>query len=178
MFLPEPLGGVKNLQVTDPTTSSLKVRWDPAEGNVRQYRIFYVPTAGGAEDMVRVLLNDVRFPLTWRSISLCVPTGAGFRRNHQHRLEEPSVWHSVHCNCGPSLPRGRGPTPDWRWEDTWVQHCLHRGSETDWRCLDSLRTWQKYLKLLPALQKLTSHKTHIICFRQRYKWASSCMENS
>lgn len=50
---PEPLGGVKNLQVTDPTTSSLKVRWEPAEGNVRQYRIFYVPASGGAEDMVK-----------------------------------------------------------------------------------------------------------------------------
>uniref|UniRef100_A0A3B3VC18 Collagen, type XII, alpha 1b n=1 Tax=Poecilia latipinna TaxID=48699 RepID=A0A3B3VC18_9TELE len=48
----EVLGGVKNLQVTDPTTSSLRVRWEAAEGNVRQYRIFYVPAAGGAEDMV------------------------------------------------------------------------------------------------------------------------------
>uniref|UniRef100_A0A674BPV5 Collagen type XII alpha 1 chain n=1 Tax=Salmo trutta TaxID=8032 RepID=A0A674BPV5_SALTR len=47
------LGGVKNLQVTDPSTSSLKVRWEPAEGNVRQYRLFYVPASGGAEDMVR-----------------------------------------------------------------------------------------------------------------------------
>lgn len=53
-MLTEALGGVKNLQVTDPTTSSLKVRWEPAEGNVRQYRIFYVPAAGGAEDMVRL----------------------------------------------------------------------------------------------------------------------------
>lgn len=52
-MLTEPLGGVKNLQVTDPTTSSLKVRWEPAEGNVRQYRIFYIPASGGAEDMVR-----------------------------------------------------------------------------------------------------------------------------
>ncbi|TRY57351.1 hypothetical protein DNTS_024942 [Danionella cerebrum] len=50
----KPLGGVKNLQVTDPTTSSLKVRWEPAEGNVRQYRIFYVPASGGAEDMEQV----------------------------------------------------------------------------------------------------------------------------
>lgn len=50
--LSEPLGGVRNLQVTDPTTSSLKVRWEPAEGNVRQYRLFYVPASGGAEDMV------------------------------------------------------------------------------------------------------------------------------
>lgn len=49
----EALGGVKNLKVTDPTTSSLKVRWEPAHGNVRHYRIFYVPASGGAEDMVR-----------------------------------------------------------------------------------------------------------------------------
>lgn len=53
-MLTEALGGVKNLQVTDPTTSSLKVRWEPAEGNVRQYRLFYVPASGGAEDMVRL----------------------------------------------------------------------------------------------------------------------------
>lgn len=53
IFYQEPLGGVKNLQVTDPTTSSLRVRWEPAEGNVRQYRLFYVPATGGAEDMVR-----------------------------------------------------------------------------------------------------------------------------
>lgn len=48
----EPLGGVRNLRVTDPTTSTLNVRWEAAEGNVRQYRIFYVPAAGGAEEMV------------------------------------------------------------------------------------------------------------------------------
>lgn len=53
-MLTEALGGVKNLQVTDPTTNSLKVRWEPAEGNVRHYRIFYVPAAGGVEDMVRL----------------------------------------------------------------------------------------------------------------------------
>lgn len=56
LFLVEPLGGVKNLEVSDPTTSSLKVRWEPAEGNVRQYRIFYVPASGGAEDMVTFLI--------------------------------------------------------------------------------------------------------------------------
>lgn len=49
---PEPLGGVRNLQVTDPTTSTLNVQWEAAEGNVRQYRIFYVPAAGGEEEMV------------------------------------------------------------------------------------------------------------------------------
>lgn len=54
----EALGGVKNLQVTDPTTSSLKVRWEPAEGNVRQYRLFYVPETGGAEDMVSLSCDN------------------------------------------------------------------------------------------------------------------------
>lgn len=73
LFLPEALGGVKKLQVTDPTTSSLKVRWDPAEGNVRQYRIFYVPAAGGAEDMVRILPVHLQFALTGsRSVCVCV----------------------------------------------------------------------------------------------------------
>lgn len=53
LFLaPEPLGGVRNLRVTDPTTSTLNVQWEAAEGNVRQYRIFYVPAAGGEEEMV------------------------------------------------------------------------------------------------------------------------------
>ncbi|XP_060790300.1 collagen alpha-1(XII) chain isoform X3 [Neoarius graeffei] len=50
------LGGVRHLRVTDPTVSSLRVNWEPAEGNVRQYRIFYhVP--GGPEDMVQVSGN-------------------------------------------------------------------------------------------------------------------------
>ncbi|XP_056111851.1 collagen alpha-1(XII) chain isoform X2 [Rhinichthys klamathensis goyatoka] len=49
-----PLGSVRNLQVTDPTVSSLNVRWEPAEGIVRQYRIYYQPVTGGAEDMAQV----------------------------------------------------------------------------------------------------------------------------
>lgn len=48
----EPLGNVKNLQVTDPTVNSLRVRWDPADGDVRQYNVIYVPVAGGASSMV------------------------------------------------------------------------------------------------------------------------------
>lgn len=55
--LSEPLGGVKNLQVTDPTTNSLRVRWEPAEGDVRQYQIFYVPTAGGADGVVGLMME-------------------------------------------------------------------------------------------------------------------------
>ncbi|KAG7275775.1 hypothetical protein CRUP_005689 [Coryphaenoides rupestris] len=48
----KPLGGVRNLRVTDPTTSTLNVHWEAAEGNVRQYRIYYVPAAGGVEETV------------------------------------------------------------------------------------------------------------------------------
>lgn len=48
-----PLGFVKNLQVTDPTTSTLNVRWEPAEGNVREYIVIWVPAAGGDQDVVR-----------------------------------------------------------------------------------------------------------------------------
>uniref|UniRef100_A0A672IPW9 Collagen, type XII, alpha 1a n=1 Tax=Salarias fasciatus TaxID=181472 RepID=A0A672IPW9_SALFA len=50
----KPLGGVRNLRVTDPTTSTLNVLWEPAEGNVRQYKVYYVPAAGGEEEMVQV----------------------------------------------------------------------------------------------------------------------------
>uniref|UniRef100_A0A8C2Z6A7 Collagen type XII alpha 1 chain n=1 Tax=Cyclopterus lumpus TaxID=8103 RepID=A0A8C2Z6A7_CYCLU len=50
----KPLGGVRNLRVTDPTTSTLNVLWEAAEGNVRHYKVFYVPAAGGEEEMVQV----------------------------------------------------------------------------------------------------------------------------
>lgn len=52
---PGPLGGVKNLRVTDPTMTSLNVDWAPADGAVRLYKVFYVPSAGGREEMVRCL---------------------------------------------------------------------------------------------------------------------------
>lgn len=45
---------MKNIQVTDPTVNSLRVRWDPADGDVRQYNILYVPTGGGTESMVGI----------------------------------------------------------------------------------------------------------------------------
>uniref|UniRef100_A0A3B3DVD7 Collagen, type XII, alpha 1b n=1 Tax=Oryzias melastigma TaxID=30732 RepID=A0A3B3DVD7_ORYME len=83
------LGGVKNLKVTDPTTSSLKVRWEPAHGNVRHYRIFYVPASGGAEDMEQVsggttetvlrnLLSDTPYTVT---VVPVYPEGDGLRQS-------------------------------------------------------------------------------------------------
>lgn len=47
------MGGVKNLRVTDPTINSLTVRWDPAVGNVRTYKVLYAAEPGGEEQMVR-----------------------------------------------------------------------------------------------------------------------------
>ncbi|XP_028296318.1 collagen alpha-1(XII) chain isoform X2 [Gouania willdenowi] len=49
-----PLGEVKNLQVTDPTMTSLKVTWDPADGAVRLYKVFYQPRTGGLEQMEQI----------------------------------------------------------------------------------------------------------------------------
>lgn len=46
------MGGVKNLQVVDPTINSLRVRWDPAVGNVRNYKVFYTAEPEGEERMV------------------------------------------------------------------------------------------------------------------------------
>lgn len=48
----DPLGGVKNLKVVDPTTNSLTVRWDPAVGNVRSYKVFYKPEGGDGEELM------------------------------------------------------------------------------------------------------------------------------
>lgn len=48
-----PLAGVKNLRVTDPTMTSLAVNWDPADGAVRLYKVFFIPVGGGLEEMVR-----------------------------------------------------------------------------------------------------------------------------
>lgn len=55
-----PLGGVKNLRVTDPTMTSLTVNWDPADGAVRLYKVFFVPITGGLEEMVRIFYSCVR----------------------------------------------------------------------------------------------------------------------
>lgn len=52
-FLSEPLGFVRNLQVTDPTTSTLNVRWEPPEGKVREYIVIWTPVAGGEQEVVR-----------------------------------------------------------------------------------------------------------------------------
>uniref|UniRef100_A0A674EQL7 Collagen alpha-1(XII) chain n=1 Tax=Salmo trutta TaxID=8032 RepID=A0A674EQL7_SALTR len=48
----KPLGGVKNLQVINPTMTTLNVKWEAADGKVKEYKVVYVPAAGGDESMV------------------------------------------------------------------------------------------------------------------------------
>lgn len=47
-FLPRsvPRSGPRNMRVYDPTTSTLSVSWEHAEGPVMQYRITYAQTIG------------------------------------------------------------------------------------------------------------------------------------
>lgn len=45
-----PRGGPRNMNVYDPTTSTLSVTWEHADGPVMQYRITYAPTVGDPID--------------------------------------------------------------------------------------------------------------------------------
>lgn len=84
------LAGVKNLRVTDPTMTSLAVNWDPADGAVRLYKVFYVPVTGGLEEMVRISDSCLRLGTHLTTVSFSMlPTGTGTYRNHQHHPEEP-----------------------------------------------------------------------------------------
>uniref|UniRef100_A0A7N8YCC1 Collagen alpha-1(XII) chain n=1 Tax=Mastacembelus armatus TaxID=205130 RepID=A0A7N8YCC1_9TELE len=42
----KPLGFARNLQVYNPTPNSLNVRWEPASGQIQQYRVVYSPLTG------------------------------------------------------------------------------------------------------------------------------------
>ncbi|XP_031684942.1 collagen alpha-1(XII) chain isoform X2 [Oncorhynchus kisutch] len=92
----KPLGGVRRLQVTDPTTSTLNVQWEAAEGNVRQYKIYYVPTAGGAEEVAQVsgsttntvlknLMSDTLYTVT---VVPVYPPGEGKRMSENGKTLE------------------------------------------------------------------------------------------
>uniref|UniRef100_A0A4W5R7Q3 Collagen, type XII, alpha 1a n=1 Tax=Hucho hucho TaxID=62062 RepID=A0A4W5R7Q3_9TELE len=92
----KPLGGVRSLQVTDPTTSTLNVQWEAAEGNVRQYKIYYVPTDGGAEEVAQVsgsttntvlknLMSDTLYTVT---VVPLYPPGEGKRMSENGKTLE------------------------------------------------------------------------------------------
>ncbi|KAE8286439.1 Collagen alpha-1(XII) chain Precursor [Larimichthys crocea] len=79
----KPLGGVRNLQVLNPTMTTLNVRWEPAEGRVKEYKVIYTPAAGGPESMETVsagttntVLQDLQ-PDTLYTVSLVPVYAAG-----------------------------------------------------------------------------------------------------
>lgn len=37
---------VRNIRVYNPTTNTLNVRWEPASGDVQEYRVVYSPQSG------------------------------------------------------------------------------------------------------------------------------------
>lgn len=47
VWLVTVLGGPRNLRVSDPTTSSLKLSWEKAPGKVLNYLVTYTPATGG-----------------------------------------------------------------------------------------------------------------------------------
>lgn len=55
-----PRSGPRNIRVYDPTTNTLSVNWDHAEGPVVQYRITYVQTTG---DPIEEYVSTFRIPL-------------------------------------------------------------------------------------------------------------------
>ncbi len=56
LFLLAPSGPPQNLQVFNATTTSLTAKWDHAPGRVQNYRITYVPVAGGRSQSVKNFL--------------------------------------------------------------------------------------------------------------------------
>ncbi len=57
-----PRSGPRNMRVYDPTTSTLSVSWEHAEGPVMQYRITYAQTTGDPiEEYVRMSLSSHNF---------------------------------------------------------------------------------------------------------------------
>lgn len=53
-----PRAGPRNMRVFDPTTSSLTISWEHAEGPVRQYKISYSPLTGAPNSRVEIVSNQ------------------------------------------------------------------------------------------------------------------------
>lgn len=71
VLCPVPRSGPRNMRVYDPTTTTLSVSWEHADGPVVQYRITYAPTTGDPiEEYVSMCLCHFFTPLEWK-ISKC-----------------------------------------------------------------------------------------------------------
>uniref|UniRef100_A0A670YK30 Collagen type XII alpha 1 chain n=1 Tax=Pseudonaja textilis TaxID=8673 RepID=A0A670YK30_PSETE len=72
-----PRSGPRNIRVFDPTTNSLSVQWDHADGPVQQYRIIYSPVSGDPIDEYVILSGFTQmingfFPLFFSIVYLNV----------------------------------------------------------------------------------------------------------
>ena len=84
--LPPPArGSPRDLRVSDETTTTMRLGWAPAPGNVAQYRVSFRPLAGGPRKEVSVkgqntalLLKNLRPGTEYElSVRARYPTGLG-----------------------------------------------------------------------------------------------------
>lgn len=65
-----PRSGPRNMRVYDPTTSTLSVSWEHAEGPVTQYRITYAQTTGDPiEEFVSMFIIAPNFTVAYGLIN-------------------------------------------------------------------------------------------------------------
>lgn len=86
MVLFSEQGPVRNLQITEETTSSFRVSWQAAPGPVIRYHLSYVPLSGAGETLeaqtvgaeTTIVLQQL-FPITTYRVSVAAeyPTGVG-----------------------------------------------------------------------------------------------------
>lgn len=61
---PAPNAPPTDLVVFNETITSMNARWNPAPGRVQNYRITYVPTAGGRSQTVSLISDKHVIPTT------------------------------------------------------------------------------------------------------------------
>lgn len=130
----DPMGGVENLEVIDPTINSLKVRWVPAPGNVRSYKVFYTAEPGGVERMVGNLLSLTLIYPDCFNVHTLQPWNVS--------LQGCCQWTHCHADYGFNILLNRRrcqeapPPPPW---GTWILTL-----STMWLLFPFIQTWRAY----------------------------------
>lgn len=83
-------GAVRNLRVTEETTNSFRVSWQPAPGAVIRYRLSYVPLSGAGEILeaqtigpeTSIVLQEL-FPITTYRVSVSAEYATGMGNEMQ-----------------------------------------------------------------------------------------------
>lgn len=84
-FLKAPSGPPQNLQVFNATTTSLTAKWDHAPGRVQNYRITYIPVAGGRSQSVRNISTFFFVDIIWLTELqvMCIVSTSANKRNYE-----------------------------------------------------------------------------------------------